>query len=216
MADFLIVRNKCDKATDYTNWIGEGLASYLRSKGHSVTDLSDADASPEKVSTWLGDGMTAKGAILCDHGSLNAFYGEKNGKLAQVLNSANAVGLTQSLHIYTLACSTNGDGGLGEAAVGGGCFSWLGYRTPVYAARSQSFKDCIWSYVRAMVEGKTMEECEQALRQAYAARTGQSFIYQYNLDRLLLRKRTTGMTIHSHNRTAVPELVYEALFVRMV
>ncbi|NIN69810.1 MAG: hypothetical protein GTO63_35040 [Anaerolineae bacterium] len=51
-----------------------------------------------------------------------------------------------------------------------------------------------------MAQGKTMEDCEQALRQAYAVRTGQSFIYQYNLDRLLLRRSADGMTIHSHNR----------------
>ena len=53
MADLLIIRNKCDIATEYTNWIGEGMKTYLEEKGHSVTDLSDAEASPEKVDEWL-------------------------------------------------------------------------------------------------------------------------------------------------------------------
>jgi hypothetical protein len=202
MVDFLIIRNKCDRATEYTNWIGEGMKAYLESKGHSVTDLSDVDASPKKVEEWLkyDNKKTTKGVIALDHGSCDAFFGEKNNQIAEVINKDNAEQLTKELHVYTLACSTNGDGCLGETAVAKGCFSWLGYTEPVYAAKSQSFKECIWSYMEAMAEGKTMEQCEQALRQAYASRTDQSFIYQYNLDRLLLRKSANNMTINSHNR----------------
>lgn len=202
MADFLIIRNKCDRATEYTNWIGEGMAAYLENKGHSTTDLSDAKASPEKVEEWLkyDNEKTMKAVIALDHGSDDAFWGERNGQLIHVINLANVEQLTKKLHVYSLACSTNADGGLGEAAIQKGCLSWLGYKEPVYAAKSQMFKECIWSYLEAMAEGKTMEECEQALSQAYAARTDQSFIYQYNLDRLLLRKSANNMTINSHNR----------------
>jgi hypothetical protein len=202
MADFLIIRNKFDTATEYTNWIGEGMKAYLESKGHSVTDLSDADASPEKVEEWLkyDNKKTVKAVIALDHGSKDVFWGEKNGGAAQVINKANAEQLTKKLQVYTLACSTNADGGLGATAINKGCFSWLGYKEPVYAAKSQSFKDCIWSYMIAMAEAKTMEQCEQALKKAYQDRTGQSFIYQYNLDRLLLRKSASNMTINSHNR----------------
>jgi hypothetical protein len=218
MGDFLIVRNKCDKATEYTNWIGEGLKEYLESKGHSVTDLSDADASPKKVETWLrvDNQKTMKAICLLDHGSPNVFWGEENGEIAAVIDLENVEQLTKGLHVYTLACSTNGDGGLGETAIERGCFSWLGYKVPVYAAKSQSFKECIWSYVEAMAEGKTMEECEQALRQAYMARKNESFIYQHNLKHLLLRKSMSNMTINSHNRLGVPELIWETLFVKMV
>jgi hypothetical protein len=202
MVDFLIVRNKCDTATEYTNWVGDGMKSYLESKGHSVTDLSEAEASPEKVEDWLkyDAQKTMKAVIALDHGSADAFWGEKNGALAQVINLANAERLTKNLHVYTLACSTNADDGLGATAVSKGCFSWLGYKESVYAADSPSFKDCIWSYMIAMAEGKTMEECEQVLRQAYTACKNESFIYQYNLDRLLLRKSLSNMTINSHNR----------------
>lgn len=49
MVDFLIIRNKFDTATVYTNWIGDGLAAYLQGKGHTVTDLSDTDASLQQV-----------------------------------------------------------------------------------------------------------------------------------------------------------------------
>jgi hypothetical protein len=202
MVDFLIIRSKCDTATEYTNWIGEGMKAYLESKGHSVTDLSDADASPEKVEEWLkfGNQKTMKAVIALDHGSNGVFWGEKNGDIEEVITQANAEQLTEGLQVYTLACSTNADGGLGETAVANGCFSWLGYTEPVYAAKSQSFKECIWSYMEAMAEGKTMEQCEQALRDAYAARTDLSFIYQYNLDRLLLRRSADNMTVNSHNR----------------
>lgn len=202
MVDFLIIRNKCDLATEYTNWIGEGMKAYLEGKGHSVTDLSDADASPEKVEEWLkfANEKTMRAVVALDHGSPGVFWGEKDGNIAQAINQANAEPLTKELQVYTLACSTNADAGLGETAVAHGCFSWLGYTEPVYAAKSQSFKECIWSYMEAMAEGKTMEQCEQALRQAYADRTSQSFIYQYNLDRLLLRKSANNMSINSHNR----------------
>jgi hypothetical protein len=66
----------------------------------------------------------------------------------------------------------------------------------------QPYKDCIWTYIEAMAEGKTLEECEAALRKAYSDRKHLSFVFGYNLDRLLLRKKQKGMTINSHNRTA--------------
>ncbi|NIN69808.1 MAG: hypothetical protein GTO63_35030 [Anaerolineae bacterium] len=202
MADLLIIRNKCDRATEYTNWVGEGLKGYLEGEGHSVRDLADEDASPEKVAQWLryGNQKTMRAVIAFDHGSAHAFFGEKGGAIEPVIDLGNVGRLTKKLHVYTLACSTNADGGLGETALEEGCFSWLGYKEPVYAAKSQSYKECIWSYIEALAQGKTMEDCEQALRQAYAARTGQSFIYQYNLDRLLLRRSADEMTINSHNR----------------
>jgi hypothetical protein len=214
MADFLIIRNKCDTATEYTNWVGEGMKAYLEGKGHSVTDLSDADASPEKVSEWLkyGNQKTMKAVIALDHGSLDAFFGEKNGNCTKVIDLANVKELTKALHVYTLACSTNGNGGLGETAINKGCFSWLGYTVPVYAQKSQPFKECIWSYMEAMAEGKTMEQCEQVLRDAYAARTGSSPIFQYNLDRLLLRKSASDMTINSHNRLTKPSPKYVSYY----
>ncbi len=209
MTDFLIIRNKCDRATEYTNWIGEGMKAFLEAKGHSVVDLSDADASPEKVDQWLKfeDKKTKKAVIALDHGSVSKFYGEKNSDIAAVINLSNAEQLTKMLHVYTLACSTNANNGLGETAIARGCFSWLGYTEPVYAMKSQSFKDCIWSYVEAMTEGKTMEQCQQALYDAYAARKDQSFVYQYNQDRLLLRKHCCNMTINSHNREILSQKI---------
>lgn len=218
MIDFLIVRNKCDRATEYTNWIGEGLKEYLESKGYSVVDLSDADASPRNVEEWLNydNQNTMKAVILLDHGSEDVFWGEENGNIAQVINLSNAERLTKELQVYTLACSTNANDGLGETAVDKGCFSWLGYTVPVYAMKSQSFKDCIWSYVIAMAEGKTMEECEKVLRQAYEARKDESFVYQHNLDHLLLRKSSSNMTINSYNRLQITPMIWEALFAKMV
>lgn len=215
MVDFLIIRNNCDTATSYTNWIGDGpmtykgvtyssLKDFLEKKGFSVTDLSDSDASPENVEEWLkyGNMKTIKAIIALDHGSCSAFYGEKNNATEPVITKTNAEELTKELHVYTLACSTNGDNCVGQTAIEKGCFSWLGYIEPVYAMKSLAFKECIWSYIEAMADGKTMEECEDALRKAYDDRKSLSFVFGYNLDRLLLRKSHNNMTINSNNRKA--------------
>jgi len=187
--EFLIIRNKFDTATEYTNWIGAGLKGYLESKGYTVTDLSDSAANPENVENWLdiNNEKISKVVIALDHGSNNAFYGEKNNQGAEVINPSNVAKLTEDLHVYTLACSTNAPNGLGQKAISGGCYSWLGYTEPVYAMMHQSFKDCIWTYIKAMAEGKTIEQCVEILRKAYEDRDAESFVYKYNLDRMLIR-----------------------------
>lgn len=206
--DFLIIRNKCDEASTSTNWIGDGLKEYLISKGQTVTDLSDADASPENVEKWLSsaDGINVRKAVIAlDHGTKDALWGEKNNVLAQVINTGNVVRFTNDLHVYTLACLTNADGALGEKAIAGRCASWLGYTDVVYVIENdQSFKDCIWSYAIAMADGKAIEECEKALRDAYQARIGESPMYQYNLNILKLRKKADGLTVNSLDRKPVP------------
>jgi len=202
-----------DPATRYTHWYGEGpytykntsynsLKHFLETKGHTVKDLSDADASPEQVKEWLkySELKTRKAAILFDHGSTSAFFGEKNNLAAQVINKINAEELTKKLQIYTLACLTNASNGLGQTAVIKGCYSWLGYTEVVYAQYSDPFKECIWSYIEAMADGKTMEECEAALRERYLAYDDLSFVFGYNRERMLLRKSQDNMTINSHYR----------------
>ena len=223
MVDFLLVRNKTlksdgteDLATKFTHWYGQGpftyknatylsLKHFLESKGHTVKDLSDSNASPETVHEWMNydDKKTRKAAILLDHGSTSAFFGEKNNLVAEVINKGNAEELTKKLQIYTLACLTNADNGLGQTAVENGCNSWLGYTEEVYAQYSEPFKECVWSYIEAMADGKTMEECEAALRDRYQAYDSLSFVFGYNRERMLLRKSEDGMTIHSHCREAV-------------
>ena len=202
MVGILIIRCKRDLATEYTNWIGDGMKAYLESKGHTVTDLRDEQANPENVKHWLkhSDKNTTKAVIALDHGSCQACYGERNNVGAPVINLANVEELTKELHIYTLACTTNGNSCIGQKAVEKGCYSWLGYTEPVYAMKSDEFKKCIWSYMEAMAEGKNIEQCEATLRKAYQDRKGMHFVYEYNLDRLLLRKRENNMTINSHNR----------------
>jgi hypothetical protein len=204
MTDILIIRNKCDTATDYTNWVGDGLKSYLEGKGHTVTDLSDAQATPENVDHWLNytDSRTKKLVIALDHGSCQAFYGEKNNSCVPVITLSNVQSMTKELHVYTLACSTNGNNCIGQKAIQSGCYSWLGYITPVYAMKYVPFKECIWSYIEALADGKTLEQAEAALRKAYEDRKSLSFVFGYNLDRLLLRKSQSNMTINSHNRGA--------------
>jgi hypothetical protein len=194
MVDILIIRNNCDEVSKYTNWFGKGLKEYLESKGFSVVDLSDADASPENVSYWLDNvsKRVTKAVIAFDHGSNDAFWGEKNNQLAAVIDTNNVANLASGIHVYTFACSTNANDGVGQKAVESGCYSWLGYIEPAWILLSeyQPLKDCVWSYIVAMVEGKTMEECEATLVQAYKT----------NRELLLLRKSQEGMKINTHNR----------------
>lgn len=204
MVDILIIRNKCDPATEATNWIGKGLKTHLKSKGYTVTDLSNVQASPENVNYWLnyGDKRTKKVAICLDHGSCWAFYGEKNNVVTPVITKTNAEDLTKKLHVYTFACSTSGNNCVGQTAVEKCCYSWLGYTEPVYVilGKYEPLKECIWSYIDAMVAGKTIEQCEAILKQAYKDRFSLHWIFKYNHDRLRLRKKQSDMSIITHNR----------------
>jgi len=205
--DILIIRNNCDTATKWTNWIGEGLKSHLEGKGFSVTDLSDAQASPANVNSWLkyANKKTKKLVIALDHGSCSAFYGELSNSAVPVIDKNNAEDLTKDLHVYTFACSTNGNNCVGQTAIEKGCNSWLGYIEPVYVASSayQPLKDCIWSYIDALADGKTIEQAESILKQAYKDRFSNHWIFKYNYDRLLLRKKNiNNMTINTYNRTS--------------
>ncbi len=72
--------------------------------------------------------------------------------------------LTQSLHVYTFACSTCANGGLGESAVNQGCYSWLGYIVPVSVFTDpnstlfKTLKDIIWSYITKLADRFTRLE----------------------------------------------------------
>ncbi|MDJ0676188.1 MAG: hypothetical protein QNJ36_12520 [Calothrix sp. MO_167.B42] len=209
--DILIIRNRCDAATEGTYHIGEGLKAHLESKGCSVTDLPDTQASSENVTYWLNstNNRTKKLIIGFDHGSCSAFYGEKNNSTEAVITKSNAQDLTQSLHMYTFACSTNGDGCVGQVALEKECYSWLGYTEPVYvftdpnSSLFKKLKAVIWSYITALAEGKTLEQAEAILRTAYADNKNAHWLFDYNLKRLLLRKKASNMTINSHNRVVI-------------
>jgi hypothetical protein len=206
--DILIIRNKADAATIATHAIGDGLKSHLQSKGYSVTDLSDEQTTPENVSYWLSSSniRTKKLIIGLDHGSCSAFYGEQNGAVTAVITKSNCEDLTKELHMYTFACSTNGDNCVGPTAISKGCYSWLGYIVPVYVFTNtnsslfKTLKDVIWSYVTALAEGKTVEQAETVLRNNYQANVSKHSLFSFNLSKLLLRKRSANMTINSHNR----------------
>lgn len=209
--DMLIIRNKADAATIATHAIGDGLSAHLQSKGYSVTDLSDVQASPENVTSWLNstDNKTKKLIIAFDHGSCSAFYGEKNSEVTAVISKSNCEDLTKNLHVYTFACSTNGDNCVGPTAISKGCHSWLGYIVPVYvftdpnSSLFKKLKDIIWSYITALADGKTVEQAEAILRAAYQANVSNHSLFSFNLSKLLLRKRANNMTINSHNRAII-------------
>lgn len=206
--DVLIIRNKCDAATDATYAIGEGLKAHLQSKGCSVADLPNTQASPDNVTKWLNskDNSTRKLIVGLDHGSCQAFYGEKDNKVTAVITTSNVQDLTQRLHMYTFACSTNGNGCIGETAIQKGCYSWLGYIVPVYVFTNpnstlfKKLKEVIWSYPTALAEGKTMEQAEAILRTAYKKYANDHGLFKFNESKLLLRKKYNNMTIKSHNR----------------
>ncbi len=215
MADILIIRSNCDAATYGTYWIGEGLVAHLQAKGHAVKELPDAAATPANVQHWLTSTVnrTTKLVIAFDHGGTTAFYGELNNQVTPVITMANVEELTKELHVYTFACSTCANGGLGEKAINEGALSWLGYIVPVYVFTDrnselfQSLKNVIWSFITKLADGFTLETAEQALRDAYTAHSNDHFVFGFNLSKLLLRKKTTGMTIHSHNRLGGKSLI---------
>lgn len=208
MSDILIIRSNCDAATLGTYWIGDGLMAFLQGKGHTVTELSDAATTPANVQYWLtsSTNRTTKLVIALDHGSTTGFYGELNNQPVQVISSANVKDLTQSLHVYTFACSTCANGGVAATGISQGTLSWLGYTEPVYvftdhtSALFKTLKDVVWTYITKLADGYTLETAEKALRDAYTAHKADNPVFGYNLDRLLLRKKMAGMTIHSQNR----------------
>jgi hypothetical protein len=126
---------------------------------------------------------------------------------------ANVKDLAQGLHVYTFACSTCANGGVGEKAINEGTLSWLGYIVPVYvftdpnSALFKSLKEVIWSFITKLADGFTLETAEKALRDAYAAHNSDHYVFGFNLSKLLLRKKATGMTIHSHNRLGGKSLI---------
>lgn len=209
--DILIIRNKADAATIGTHAIGVGLKSHLEGKGYSVTDLSDTQTTPENVTAWLNSTSNQTRKLICgfDHGSCSAFYGEKDGAVTAVITKANCEDLTKDLHMYTFACSTNGEDCVGPTAISKGCNSWLGYVVPVYvftdpnSSLFKTLKDVIWSYITALADGKTIEQAEAALRAAYQANVSKHSLFSFNLSKLLLRKRDNNMTINSHNRAVL-------------
>ena len=220
--DILIIRNKCDAATEATYALGEGLKAHLEAKGYTVTDLADSEASPQNVTYWLNstNNLTKRLIIAFDHGSCSGFYGEENNQIAAVITQSNVQDLTQRLHVYTFACSTNGDGCIGQTAIEKGCYSWLGYIDAVYiftdpnSALFKSLKEVIWSYITALADGKTLEQAEAILRESYAARKNDHWVFDYNLSKLLLRKKYSDMTIHSDNRVVIwrNNVTVDALF----
>jgi hypothetical protein len=215
MADILVIRSNCDPATLGTFHISDGLKAYLQSKGHSVTELADVNATPANVQYWLtsASNRTTKLVLAFDHGSPTAFYGEVNNQVTPVITMANVKDLTQGLHVYTFACSTCANGGLGEKAISEGTLSWLGYTEPVYVftdpntALFKTLKEVIWSFITKLADGFTLETAEKALRDAYTTHKGDHPVFGYNLARLLLRKKSAGMTIHSHNRLGGKSLI---------
>lgn len=215
MADILIIRNNCDPATVGTYNIGVGLAARLIGKGHTVTELADAAASPANVQYWLTSSAnrTTKLVIALDHGSTTGFYGELNNQVAQVIGMGNVKDLTQGLHVYTFACSTCANGGVAATGLSQGTLSWLGYTEPVYVFTDpastlfKTLRDVVWSYIDKVADGYTLETAEKALRDAYTAHKNDNPVFGYNLDRLLLRKKSAGMTMHSHNRLGGKSLI---------
>ena len=214
----LIIRAKFDDATKATYQLGDGLSQYLQGKGLSVTDLADADATPAKVADWLDftKSNVNKLVIAFDHGSTSGFYGEQNNSIAAVIDKSNVESLVKGLHVYTFACLTNASGGLGETAIQKGCYSWLGYTdvaSVLYLTDGtpyQPFVDCIWSYIKSLADGKTIDDAEATLKQAYKDRFDLHPVFKSNYDILLLRKKQAGMTINSHNRIAAKSFIKDS------
>lgn len=189
--DCLIIRNRVDWVTAFTNWMGEGLKEELESRGLSVVDLSGSDATPENVEYWLNssDRRISKMIIDFDHGYPDKLVGQLNGDEATIINKKNVEDFTKDLHMYTFACSTNVQGGIGEFAAKKGCKSWLGYTDTIFwdPFLPEEFKKCVWSYPIAMAEGMPPEYCYKILMNEYKKLGRSSMICRWNLSKLVLR-----------------------------
>jgi len=198
--DILIIRNNCDPATAVSNWLGEGLKDHLVEKGYSVKDLNGPDASRQNVENWLNisDSKTKKLVIGFDHGNNDNFFGEFDGQVSPVIDQLNVARLGKRIHVYTFACSTNIDQGLGQSAINNKCYSWLGYTNVIWGMQDETFKQCIWSYIDAFTDGKTLNEAERALRESYQRNINRHPTYRHNLDLLRLRtfENRANMTIN--------------------
>lgn len=187
--DCLIIRNKIDWVTDFTNWMGEGLKEALEARNCSVVDLSGPEATPANVSYWLksGNRKISKMIIDFDHGYPDRLVGQQNGKEATIIDKWNAQSLTKDLDVYTFACSTGADNGLGEYAVNHGCSSWLGYTETIVFDPfiPEEFKKCVWSYPLALAEGVPVRECLKILANEYR-KLSDSFICRWDLEKLVL------------------------------
>jgi hypothetical protein len=190
MKDCLIIRNKIDWVTDFTNWMGEGLKEEMERRGLSVVDLSGTAATPENVSYWLksSNRRISKMVIDFDHGYPDKLVGERNGEEATIIDKQNAGDFTHDLDVYTFACSTGVRGGLGETAVKNGCRSWLGYTDTIWYDPfiASTFKKSMWSYILAMADGKPAEYCYQLLVHEYKKLAEESMISEWDLTKLVL------------------------------
>lgn len=186
--DCLIIRNKIDWVTDFTNWMGEGLKEELERRKWPVVDLSGPEATPSNVSYWLqsGDRKISRLIIDFDHGYPEKLVGQQGKDEVTIIDRGNAESLTKNLDVYTFACSTGKRGGLGEYAVAHGCRSWLGYTDTIYwdPFIAKDFKKCVWSYALAMADGLPARSCYETLVDAYQRLADDSMICEWNLSKL--------------------------------
>lgn len=186
--DCLIIRNKIDWVTDFTNWMGEGLKEELERRKWSVVDLSGPEATPSNVLYWLqsGERKISRFVIDFDHGYPEKLVGQQGKDEATIIDRGNAESLTKNLDVYTFACSTGKRGGLGEYAVAHGCRSWLGYTDTIYwdPFIAEDFKKCVWSYALAMADGLPARSCYETLVDAYQRLADDSMICEWNLSKL--------------------------------
>lgn len=188
--DCLIIRNRVDWVTEFTNWMGEGLKETLEDMNWSVVDLSGREATPSNVYYWLksGDRKISKLIIDFDHGYPDKLVGQVNKKEATIIDKLNAESLTSDLDVYTFACSTGVRDGLGEFAVNHGCRSWLGYTDMIMwdPFIAEDFKKCVWSYILAMADGMPAVDCYKVLVDYYKKLAEKSMISKWDLSKLAL------------------------------
>ena len=186
--DCLIIRNKVDWVTNFTNWMGEGLKEALERRHWSVVDLSGPEATPSNVLYWLQSGERKISRLIIDfnHGYRDKLVGQQGKEEATIIDRCNVESLTKNLDVYTFACSSGVRGGIGEYAVDHGCRSWLGYTDTIYwdPFIAEDFKKCVWSYALAMADGLPARCCYETLVDSYKNLVDKSMICEWNLSKL--------------------------------
>lgn len=120
MKKMLIARSRYDDATAYLYHWSTAVVAYAKDKGFDVFDLTENNVTMDNLIGHLKR-IKPSFVFLNGHGDERAFYGYKN---EEAINPSSADSLTGSI-AFVRACRCLVE--LGEAAVTGGCKSFIGY-----------------------------------------------------------------------------------------
>jgi len=158
----LVIRPNDDPATQITSKWAEEVVDYAQGRGLQVVDLHGSLANPVRFRETL-EKMKPCLIVHYGHGTEDALLGQDQVPLLTLDN----VGLIRGITVYTIGCHIGKR--LGKAMVEAG-----GYVASAYAGQyvfdpfnETPFRESVNAGAKALIEGKTLGEAYQAVRQTY-------------------------------------------------